>query len=222
MRVIVIILVLLTQNSFAQSIDTVYFGIDGIVASKDSAFFVRYYNYDSSSNRYKYKEWSLIKLSHGYEGSGELISIDPEIRDGEFEEFDPLGNQVTYLYKDNNFIDIVKYQDAEGNQLAPVYPIYLLDSTFYNKEFIVDLKKTIMDSLKAKNSTDILKLCTLAVLGFVIEVDGSSSNIQMIKGCHNILDDQIIEIIKQKKFKSLNHNGLDVRAIVTIPIRVKK
>ena len=212
----------MSQTSFAQSVDTVYYGIDGIVGSNDSAFYVRYFNYDSSSNRYKYKQWSLIKISHGYEGSGELKSINPEIKDGGFEEFDHLGNYVTYLYKDNKFIDIINYEDAEGNPVQPVYPIGLIDSTFYKDQFILDHIEKTSDSLKGRNSLDIMNSCKLAIVEFVIEVDGSPANVRMIKGCYNILDNQVIEIIKQKKFKPISYNGIDVRTLVAIPIIIKE
>tara|TARA_R110001592_G_C12840041_1_gene720824 strand:+ start:18 stop:329 length:312 start_codon:yes stop_codon:yes gene_type:complete len=82
MRARLITLILFTQTIFAQSSDTVFYGVDGIVASKGSAHYVRYYNYDSSIDRYKYTEWSLLKLSHGYEGSGELNQLTLRLRMG--------------------------------------------------------------------------------------------------------------------------------------------
>ena len=222
MRVILVILIFLTQTSLAQSTDTVYYGIDGIVASKDSAVYVRYYNYDSSSNRYKYKEWSLAKLSHGYEGSGELKSINPEIKDGEFKEIDQLGNHVTYKYKENIFVDIIDYRDDEGTPLTSVYPLAFVDSTFNKKEFLIKQSVQIRDSVRARASIDQLNSCTMAIAQFVIEVDGSSSNISVIKGCYNVLDEQIIELIKKNKFVPFEHFGKTVRTLVTVPIRIKK
>jgi hypothetical protein len=222
MRARLITLILFTQTIFAQSSDTVFYGVEGIVTSKGSAHYVRYYNYDSSIDRYKYTQWSLLNLSHGYEGSGELKSIDPEIKDGEFKKIDHFGNHVTYLYKDNNFIDIISYQNTEGKPLQPIYPIRLIDSIFYKEDFFLDFIKKTTNSLKAQNPIDKLNSCNIAVVEFIIEVDGSPSNVQVIIGCNNIFDDQIIKIIMQKRFEPRTHNGIYVRSSVLIPIRIKK
>tara|TARA_R110001592_G_C12840041_1_gene720825 strand:+ start:305 stop:685 length:381 start_codon:yes stop_codon:yes gene_type:complete len=126
------------------------------------------------------------------------------------------------LYKDNNFIDIISYQNTEGKPLQPIYPIRLIDSTFYKEDFFLDFIKKTTNSLKAQNPIDKLNSCNIAVVEFIIEVDGSPSNVQVIIGCNNIFDDQIIKIIMQKRFEPRTHNGIYVRSSVLIPIRIIK
>ncbi len=223
MRVFIIILLFVTPFLTAQTEDTVYYNFDGVVSSKDSAFTVRYFKYDSISKRYRYREYSPIFASHNYSGYGELKSINPEIKDGKFIETDPLGNEITYLYKENEFVDVIDYRDSKGNKLEPIYPIRLVNFTSDTNLFYSNLIKIIREKLHAKNTMEIMNSCSTIIALFVIEVDCSISHFQTRRrNCNDILDQQIIDILNENILDPLSHNGKEVRTVVAIPILLNK
>ncbi|WP_044213436.1 energy transducer TonB [Flammeovirga sp. OC4] len=207
----ILVFILSLTQAIGQSLDTVYYGIDGIVSSEDSAFFVRYVHYDEISKKYKYRQWSLINLSHGFEGSGELLSLNPEIIDGKIDKTDELGNQVTYLYEKNKFIDIISYKISD-NESVPIYPNYLVDQPISVDELIETGNK-----LYSKLSYQVSELkdssCRL-LIQFVIEKDGSISNGSVRYGCAYKLEPYILEELNQMTFKPARHKDKNIRVLV--------
>ncbi|WP_223241471.1 energy transducer TonB [Flammeovirga sp. EKP202] len=207
----ILILSLLATKANSQSIDTVYYGLDGIVSSKDSAYFVRYVTYDNVSKRYQYEQWSLFDLSHGFPEKGELLSLNPEIIDGKIEKIDLLGNKVSYLYKKNKFIDIIHYSNS-GNESIPIYPNNLVDQSISPNEIV-----EIGDKLTSKLGLQISELKNSnkrIFIQFVIEKDGSISNCSVRNSFAYKLKPYIIKELNQMNLKPARHNGRNVRVLV--------
>ncbi len=61
----------------------------------------------------------------------------------------------------------------------------------------------------------------LVVVGFVVEPDGSVSNVHIIKSAGKILDDAAIKAVKKLHFKPGKQRGKPVRVRMALPVRFK-
>ncbi|KXX71057.1 energy transducer TonB [Flammeovirga sp. SJP92] len=220
MKHIVLLLYLFPCLIYGQSssIDTLFYGFDEIVSTIDSAFTVRYINYDSISKRYEYEEWLTTEMSHGgLVQRGTLKSISPEIKDGKFWEVDDFGNSVTYVYSNNSFIDIIEYLDKEGQAVEPIYNNGIIEkSATYtggmNKLFEFLSEELSIEQLQQKNRI---------YVRFVIEKNGKTSNITPITGETKELNPKVYNALSKLTFIPAMHKGKNVRTSLIIPIQIK-
>lgn len=197
--------------------DTIYYDIENNEVSKDSAFTVRYIKYDSSRAHYLFSDFYIFS-SHGFIQSGELKSLDPEVKDGYFTSYDKFGYQKTTLYKNDQFVKIVSYQNQMKGKADPVYEAWEVEKAVGYKHGFNSLMDTIMNySLENMLPENISK--SHLILEFIVETDSTTSNFIVIKSIDDQFDEKVIDLLKKLSFIPAQHNGIAVRSSFTIPIR---
>lgn len=197
--------------------DTIYYDIEQNKVSKDSAFTVRYIKYDSSRAHYLFSDFYIFS-SHGFIQSGELKSLDPEVKDGYFTSYDEFGYQKTTLYKNDHFVKIVSYQNQMKGKADPVYGAWEVEKSASYKHGSNSLMDTIMNySLENMLPENISK--THLILEFIVETDSTTSNFIVIKSIDDQFDEKVIGLLKKLSFIPAQHNGIAVRSSFVIPIR---
>lgn len=221
-----IVLVLFFQTpANGQERDTIYYDMDSIVDSKDSAYSVRYIHFDTTSCRFIYDEFyvNIFIGCNSFKEKGELLSITPEVKDGEFEWEDDLGNRVVALYRENKFVDILEYKDQNNQSIEPIYSMGMVDQGlnykgeelkgFYQKinQFIVDYKAFTSLDTSSK-----------FYINMIIQKDGSLTDINLLRifGIDSEVEPQLKEYIKTLKLPPVKHRGKYVKTSFTIPVNL--
>lgn len=195
----------------------IYYGFDlsnglthKVLESKDSALSAKYIKFDSLSNRFNFISL-FLHHSHGFIERGQLLTINPEIRDGIFERIDDYGNYVELEYKGDSLIQIISYKNENGDSLTPVYDGFDLDQrAFYKEPGIAgfrEIHKKIRDIIGDDNTI-------FPNVIFTIEVDGSVSQIE-IHG-RSELNVQITHYLESLQFYPAQLNGQFVRQYISL------
>lgn len=224
MRLTLFILLFLPYFVFGQSnsIDTVYYAVDRIVATSDSAVTVRYIEYNPLSERYEFEEWLIMELSHdGLVQKGELKSIDPEIKDGVFSTTDVYGNSVKTKYSANSFVDIIAYANDDGLPIDPIYFNGVVDEPATYPGGGEKFFKVFYNELNTNKSQEKFVTNTKLNILFIIEPNGSTSNFRVMNGIEKNIDKEACDVISKLIFIPAKHRGENVRTSMIIPLHVE-
>lgn len=217
-NIITIILLFLINIAYCQKIDTLYYGVNHNITTKDSSFYVRIIKFDSTANRYKYEEW--FKIDNSFK-EGELLSINPEIKDGRFAEIDELGNNVVYLFKNNVFVDIIDYRNENDSVIKPVYSFWMIESED-NINLVNLISTEVNKRIKLiKDVRDVL-LDNYFFISLVIESDGAASNIKLFENINTEVEQNIVNEIKSGVYSPLKFNGNNVSANIVLLITLSQ
>lgn len=208
-----------------QERDTIYYAMDSIVDSKDSAYFVRYIHFDTTSCRFKYDEYTVNNFfGHDYFiEKGDLLSITPEIKDGQFEWEDDLGNRVFALYRVNEFVDILEYKDYNNQSIEPIYSMGMVDQGLdYKGEELKDFYQKINQYIINHKAFTSLDTSSKFYISMIIQKDGSLTEINLFRifGIDYEVETQLKEYIKTLKLPPVKHRGKHVKTRFTIPVNL--
>ena len=220
-NIITFTLLFLINNAYCQKIDTLYYGVDHKISTKDSSFYLRIIKFDSTINRYKFQEWSKIDNSSSSFKEGELLSINPEIKDGRFTEIDDFENKLVYLYKNNVFVDIIDYRNENDSSIRPIYSFWMIESE--DNVNLVNLISTEVNKRikQIKNVTEVL-LDNYLFISLVIEIDGAASNIKLFENINSEVEQNIVNEIKSGVYSPLKFNGNKVNTNIVLLITLSQ
>lgn len=151
----------------------------------------------------------------------------PDLPDDPIEIIDPDdfsdGNDDLYAFDPNDFglIDDPVYFTLVENR--PIFPgcENILDE---NERFVCFQKQLIRFVQKEYRFTDFMQRMNLSgnmYLNFIVEKDGTVSNVEVIRGSDPILEKEAIRVIESlPKLTPAKTGGRPVRMIYTVPVRV--
>lgn len=209
-----------SQNTQGSYETIMYFDYD-YVEMKDSnlSTIKRWIMYDSASGLYNFEDYDLLNACNFFIQRGQLKSLKPEIKHGKFVHIDYLGNTVTSLYQNNEFVDIIDYRNNKDSVLDPIYNIKDVDEHYIFPGFQAHFFNDILSGIKLDSNYNWSGVQNRTYIQFVIEKDGGISNMSVLRGSHVLLD-KVIEKMSSKKAIPSKHNGKVVRSFVVFPLNI--
>jgi hypothetical protein len=218
MKIKIILIFFIISRVNAQYTDTIYYGENGIVKSRINSYKKRVFYYDSKIQRYKFKETTTIRSHPYFILKGELKSINPEIKDGIFEDYDMFGNYRKYKYLEGEFECLLEYKNVENNSIEPLYPIWML-SEKYDTEKVVTI---ISNNLKEKITSNEIKEFSSKrfYILIIIEKNGKISNVDINANIKKSTEKKLKEIIYELQLTPGKNKDIYVNTYMTIPLRI--
>lgn len=209
-----------SQNTQGSYETIMYFDYD-YVEMKDSnlSTIKRWIMYDSASGLYNFEDYDLLNACNFFIQRGQLKSLKPEIKHGKFVHIDYLGNTVTSLYQNNEFVDIIDYRNNKDSVLDPIYNIKDVEESYEFLEGEANFLSSIISNVKLKNDFDFSKVKSRVYIKFVVEKDGSITNLDIMNDGYT-LSENILETLNTIKVKPAKRNSKVVRSYVFLPIYV--
>ncbi|MEI7595724.1 MAG: hypothetical protein WCK02_08265 [Bacteroidota bacterium] len=218
----IIILLFFAQSILGQEVNTIYYGDNYNITSKDSAVYLRNYIYDSISKKYKFEEFLFFKAPFDFIKSGELTSINPEIKDGKFEWKNSLGDKVVCIYKKNMFFDIVEYKDENDSLLEPVYEYWMIDSINECDRKLKLFSEKFSNDLLNSGEIDMKFINSKTYVLFVVDKDGAISDAKILRGVEDKFNKSIIDKLVKYKFPPMTFKGKRVKVLFAMPVIINK
>ena len=188
------------------------------------------YTTDSISGEIYFEKWEfyealeLDELSFFYKTeSGHITGREPDIKDGEWKIYGPDGILNHRFYKNGHLtritLPIVK------NEITGKYDT--LDIPIYNMihvDFPDSNYRLIRDRVQARfDSSNVLEYYTFqgrVIISFIIEENGRTTNIKILKGLHPEFDEMCRDAVENCLFKCCTFNGKCVSTKAVIPIKI--
>jgi len=124
---------------------------------------------------------------------------------------------------ENQKNDTTHYSVADVYKIADNDTIYTYTDT---RAQFVGGDRALMKWLNEKINppTSYIEMCYVGIQGkvfikFVVEKDGSITNIEVIRGMHSAFDNEVVRLIeKMPKWQPAQYNGKPVRSYFTLPV----
>lgn len=187
------------------------------------------YKSDSTTGEIKYEKWEYgacpwcCEIDFYFKTeTGSLLRRNPDVKHGEWMRHTSEGfNRETY--RNDSLIEITsqiimsQIAGREDTVLIPVYNLIQIDksdSTFLKIKNDVQAQ---MDSIPIENQA-----CFFGriFISFIVELDGHTSEVTILKGIHKTFDQFAIETVSQSQFTFCKLHGNHVRTKCVIPITI--
>jgi protein TonB len=154
-----------------------------------------------------------------------ISNLQPKVVTDSLEatDFIPITDVITATVQNGNVTDTVTYAE-------PITPEIPVESTiFYVVEEPPDfpggmsaLYKVIGENLVYPTEAQNLNIQGRVILKFVVNPDGSTDKIEVLKGIDPMLDNEAVRVVKTlPKFKPGKQGGVPVRVWFTLPVLFK-
>ncbi|MEJ7560606.1 MAG: energy transducer TonB [Pedobacter sp.] len=209
-----ILLLILSFQGYSQQLDTVYYDVDWKETSRAGSSYFRTMS--------KTPEGRFLITDHYNTGevqmTGTLLSLNPEVKDGEFIWYYQNGKTRTITSYEKDRTLSSKSWDEKGesivlNGILDVQPEFpggmqrfyrYIASHFHYPKGLSPRPKGIIN------------------LSFVIDRDGSISDIKVVNSVHELLDAEAVRLLKyMPKWKPGMQLGKAVRVKYNIPLSMK-
>ena len=82
----------------------------------------------------------------------------------------------------------------------------------------MNLYRKILDTI-ARIASAISMIAVVVMVSFIVNADGSISDIKLVKGAHKLLDDEALRVVRlMPKWKPGLEGGHPCRTMISIPI----
>jgi len=158
----------------------------------------------------------IVELeSEGYDISeGIIIEIKDIIEESPLPLSGIIGtNDAADLLEHHKIAEAGEYKIYEPTEVIDILPEFIGGDE--------ELNKFLVDNLEYSNlkGADVVGR---VILRFIVEKDGSLTNIEVVKSPHKLLSDEAIRVVKlMSKWKPAQKDGKNVRAYFTLPIDFK-
>lgn len=196
-------------QSYAQKIDTTFYDADWKDTDRANHSF---YRIMSNADDGKFSVTDYFKTGE-VQMTGTFKSLSPQVKDGEFVWYHKNGKKQTVtIFQDNATIS-TKSWDEEGVEVINVPP-----------EFpggMQELYKYIGSNFRyPKGLTP--KPVGKINLSFVIDTDGSITDIVIVESLHQLLDAEAVKVLlRAPRWKPGTQNGRPVRVKYNIPLSMR-
>ena len=211
LRLIISILLLLNAGvqGYAQKIDTTFYDADWKETEKANHSF---YRIMSKTDDGKLMATDYFKTGE-VQMTGTYKSLSPEVKDGDFIWYHQNGKKKTLTnFKDNAIISTNSW-DEEGVEVINVPPEYPGGMQALYK--YIGTKFIYPKGLKPKP-------IGIINLSFVIDKDGSITDITVVQSVHELLDAEAVRVLGSvPRWKPGTQNGKAVRVKYNIPLNMK-
>ena len=213
------------NTNFSLYLNTEYNFI-GIIDSLESLFGVgKYELYSVFWNDINYQEWYSkpfsIRLAIGRKDQNKkyflhftLISGMDDLLDPNSESFNIINNDLQDIIDTN--LDVLKMKAVNSKEVSDLYEKISVESNQYRKAEVV-----YKPSLNYPNEAKKAKIEGLVVVSMQVMEDGSITDIEILKGSHEILNNAAIEYVKKLKFRPAEKNGKPVASNFNFPVNFK-
>ena len=196
-------------QGYAQSTDTTFYDVDWKETDKSNHAF---YRIMSQTDDGKPLATDYFK-SGEVQMTGTFKSLSPEIKDGEFIWYYKNGQKQTVsLYRDNSIVSTKSWSEdgAEIINVPPEFPGGMQALYKYiGANFVYP---------KGLNPKPIGRIN----LSFVVDKDGSISDVTVVESVHRLLDEEAVRVLKRMpKWKPGMQNDKAVRVKYNIPLSMK-
>lgn len=143
----------------------------------------------------------------------------------EKDDIEKLKNELTFKTSEADGADELK--DSEDAPIAP--PVTDMDNNELPLRIVEELPefpggmtefmKWLTHALKYPNNAKTLKHQGLVTVTFVVEKDGSTTNLKFTKQTHTTLDSEVMRVLKiMPKWKPGKNHGKPCRTVVGLPV----
>ncbi|TCD00381.1 energy transducer TonB [Pedobacter psychroterrae] len=211
LRLIISALLLLVAGvqSYAQKVDTTFYDADWKETEKANHSF---YRIMSNTDDGKFLATDYFKTGE-VQMTGTFKSLSPEVKDGDFIWYHQNGRKQTVTNYKDNATTSTKSWDEEGVEIINVPPEYPGGMQalykYIGAKFVYP---------KGLNPKPIGKIN----LSFVIDKDGSITDITVVESMHELLDAEAVRVLQRvPRWKPGTQNGKPVRVKYNIPLSMK-
>lgn len=212
-----LLLSLTTTMVSAQKTDTTYFDQDWNETSKDGSAFYRITEHIRNGKMHVVTNYFN---SGKVEMTGSYLSFTPEIKDGEFIWYYESGNKKSQINYQRGMVVMAKYWNESGQETgAPESP--KLDKQPEFPGGMSQVYKYISENFKYPQGL-IPRPKGKIVVRFVIDKDGSTTDVFAAELVHPLLDAEAVRLVKNMpKWDPGMLNGKAVRVYYILPISMQ-
>jgi protein TonB len=236
MRILLLLslFVLVIKTSYAQKADTIWYNSKWEKTDKANRYYYRVIERDNSKEFYFVKDFYP---SGKTQMEGYYISLNPEIRNGEFKWWFENGNkQREGLFKNNSLIKMIEW-DADGkvkNQSELVQtvtykdgePVYELKSIEVAPVFpggIPALSNFIASSVRYPSDAEKNGVNGTVIVRFVINNKGKVIDAEVVQSIYPSLDKEALRVINlMPRWEAGKQGGKSVNVKFSLPINFQK
>lgn len=156
------------------------------------------------------------------ESTEKINKVDEVVEKNELEK---LKENIKFTTSEADGADELK--DSEAEPIAPPVtdmdnnelPLRIVEELPEFPGGMTELMKWLTHALRYPNNAKSLKHQGLVTATFVVEKDGSISNIKLTKQTHTSLDSEVLRVLKiMPKWKPGNNHGKPCRTVVGLPV----
>jgi len=208
---------LATTIARAQKTDTTYYDQDWNKSQKENSSFYRVAESIRNGKMYMVTDYFN---SGKVQMTGSFLSFSPEIKDGEFLWYYENGSKKSQINYQRGSVIIAKYWDENGQETnAPESP--KLEKQPEYPGGIQQAYKYIAENFKYPPGL-IPRPKGRILIKFVIDKDGSTTDVFAAEIVHPLLDAEAIRLVKEMpKWQPGILNGKAVRVFYTLPISMQ-
>jgi len=119
----------------------------------------------------------------------------------------------------NKVGDIIDYRNNNDSIVDTIYSIKDVDEPYQFLEGEADFLSNIISSIMLENDFDVSSVQSRVYMKFVVEKDGSVSNLDIMNGGYT-LSKNILETLNMVKIQPAKRKGEAVRSYTVLPICV--
>lgn len=124
-------------------------------------------------------------------------------------------------YAQNN-LEQTEFPPPQPGTSLQIPDDYIFTIVSVMPKFKGNVNKWLSDNIQYPYSARQNRIEGKVILKFVVEKDGSISNVKVIKGVNKVLDNEALRLIKiMPKWNPGMNNGLAVRTYFTLPVTFK-